>query len=148
MMTTTAWRFRGTEGADEAVLKLKQLNSQDLIDLEDVTVIRWPHYATTPHSHEHVTDEGRKVTALMNKLNKGRIDGSMLEAVKGDLMPGTSAVVLMSSDTAVETVVKALEGQPTELIRSDLSVQQQDRLRAAFGEPGTGIQPQQPGGPA
>jgi uncharacterized membrane protein len=147
-MTTTAWRFRGTEGADHAVLKLKQLNTQDLIDLQDVTVLRWPQYATMPLAHEHVTDEGSKVTALVSKLNKGRIEASMIEAVKRDLMPGTSAVVLMSSDTAIDTVAKAFEGQPMELIRSDLSVQQQDRLRAAFGEPGTSIPPQQPGGPA
>jgi hypothetical protein len=26
-MTTTAWRFSGTEGADDAVLKLKQLET-------------------------------------------------------------------------------------------------------------------------
>jgi hypothetical protein len=41
-MSTTAWRFNGTEGADAAVLRLKQLDDQDLIDAQDVTLIRWP----------------------------------------------------------------------------------------------------------
>jgi uncharacterized membrane protein len=145
-MTTTAWRFRGTEGADEAVLKLKQLDSQDLIDVQDVTVLRWPQYASAPLMHEHVTEEGSKVSALMGKLKTGHIENSMIDSVKSDLMPGTSAVVLMSSDAAVETVAHAFEGQPMELIRSDMSVQQQDKLRAAFGEPGKSIPPQQPGG--
>ena len=47
-MSTTAWRFRGTEEADEAVLRLKQLGGQELIDLRDVAVIRWPLYAVAP----------------------------------------------------------------------------------------------------
>jgi uncharacterized membrane protein len=47
-MTTTAWRFSGTEGADEAVLKLKQLEAAKLIEVQDVTVIRWPQYAADP----------------------------------------------------------------------------------------------------
>ena len=42
-MSTTAWRFSGTEGADAAVLRLKQLDGQDLIDVQDVTVLREPH---------------------------------------------------------------------------------------------------------
>jgi uncharacterized membrane protein len=143
-MTTTAWRFMGTEGADAAVLKLKQLSSQDLIDLQDVTVIRWPQYSSAPLAHEHVTEEGSMVSSFMGKLKTGHIEGSMIEAVKGDMMPGTSAMVLMSSDAAVDTVAQAFEGQPMELIRSDLSVQQQDRLRAAFGDPGKAVPPQHP----
>jgi uncharacterized membrane protein len=137
-MTTTAWRFRGTEEADEAVLRLKQLNSQDLIDVQDVTVIRWPQYSPVPTASEHVTDGGRKGASMVRRLKVGRIDPAMIESVKGDLMPGTSALVLMSTDAAVDTVAHAFEGQPMELIRSDLSVAQQDRLRAAFRQPPSG----------
>jgi uncharacterized membrane protein len=72
-MPTTAWRFRGTEGADDAVLRLMRLGGQELIDVQDVAVIG--------------------------------------------------------------TVAKAFEGHAMELMRSDLSVQQEDRLRAAFGDP-------------
>ncbi|HUZ51108.1 MAG TPA: DUF1269 domain-containing protein [Streptosporangiaceae bacterium] len=134
-MSTTAWRFRGTEGADHAVLRLKQLNSQDLIDVQDVAVIRWPQYADAPTAQEHVTAEGSKVSSLMSKLKKGSIESSMIESVKTDLAPGSSALVLLSSDAVIDTVAKAFEGEPMELIRSDLSVQQQDRLRAVFGRP-------------
>jgi len=134
-MSTTAWRFRGTEGADHAVLRLKQLNSQDLIDVQDVAVIRWPQYADAPKAQEHVTAEGSKVSSLMSKLKKGSIESSMIESVKTDLAPGSSALVLLSSDAVIDTVAKAFEGEPMELIRSDLSVQQQDRLRAVFGRP-------------
>jgi len=147
-MSMTAWRFRGTEGADEAVLMVKQLTAQDQIDVQDATVIRWPQYSTVPLATEHVTDEGGGVSTRLHKLRTGRIDSSMLEAVKSDLTPGTSALVLMSSDAAVDTVARAFQGHPMELIRSDLSVQQQDALRAAFGDlRGGGGQPRPPIGP-
>jgi uncharacterized membrane protein len=39
-VTTTAWRFSGTEGADEAVLRLKQLEAAKLVEAQDITVVR------------------------------------------------------------------------------------------------------------
>jgi uncharacterized membrane protein len=137
-MSTTAWRFRTTQGAEDAVLKLKQLGAQDLIDVQDVAVLRWPEYAKAPVTHEHVTEEGSAMSSMMSKMKHGRIDGTMIDSVKQDLMPGTSAVVVMSSGAIIDTVGKAFEGQPMELIRSDLSVQEQDRLRTVFGEPEQG----------
>lgn len=133
-MSTTAWRFKGTEGADAAVLRLKQLDAQDLIEVQDVAVIRWPHYATAPQAQEHVTDEGSKASSFAKKLTKAGIEGSMLDSVKGDMTPGTSALVLLSANAAIDTVAQAFEGHAMELMRSDLSVQQEDQLRAAFAE--------------
>ena len=130
-MPTTAWRFPGTEGADSAVIRLKQLDSKDLINLIDVAVLRWPEYAEEPITVEHVHEQGGKVASLVRRLQHPAIDGSMIESVKGDLRPGTSAVVVLSSDGEVEAIVHAFEGQPLELIRSDLSVPDQDRLRLA-----------------
>ena len=80
-MSTTAWRFSGTEGADAAVLRLKQLDGQDLIDVQDVTVIRWPHYATAPQAQEHVTAEGSKASSFAKKLTKAGIDGTMRKRI-------------------------------------------------------------------
>ncbi|MBO0788674.1 MAG: DUF1269 domain-containing protein [Actinobacteria bacterium] len=133
-MSTTAWRFGGTEGADAAVLRLKQLDSQDVIDVQDVAIIRWPQYASGPQVQEHVIDEGSKASSLAKRLRKAGIDSTMLDAVKADMEPGTSALVLLSVEAALDTVAKAFEGQAMELIRSDLSVQQEDQLRAAFSD--------------
>jgi uncharacterized membrane protein len=113
-----------------------QLDAQELIDLEDVAVLRWPLYAGQPAAAEHVTDEGGKVSAMAKKLRKAVIDSSMVESVKGDMTPGTSALVLLTSGAVIDTLAQAFRGQPMELIRSDLSVQEQDQIRAAFGDPG------------
>ena len=75
-MSTTAWRFSGTEGAETAVLRLEQLDTEDLIDVQDVAVIRWPQDASAPQAQEHVIDEGRKAFCFAKKLTKAGIDGS------------------------------------------------------------------------
>ena len=132
-VSTTAWRFSGTEGADAAVLRLKQLDSQELMGVQDVAVLRWPQYASAPQLQEHVTDEGNnKASSLAKRIRKAGIDGAMIQSVKDDMKLGTSALVVLSVDAAIESVAKAFEGQAMELIRSDLSVQQEDALRAAF----------------
>jgi uncharacterized membrane protein len=130
-MPTTAWRFAGTEGADGAVARIKQLDSQDMINAMDVAVLRWPEYAPGPTTQEHVTSGGGKVASIKRKLQHAVIDSSMIDTVKGDLRPGTSAMVLLSSDADIDAVVHAFEGQPMELLRTDLSVPEQDRLRLA-----------------
>ena len=143
-MPTTAWRFPGTEGADSAVVRLKQLDSKDLINLMDIAVLRWPEYAEQPTTTEHAHEQGGKVSSLVRRLQHPVIDGSMIESVKGDLRPGTSAVVVLSSDGEVDAIVHAFEGQPMELIRSDLSVPDQDRLRQAVEQAMHRQQGQQP----
>jgi uncharacterized membrane protein len=129
---TTAWRFPGTEGADSAVVRLKQLDSKELIKLVDIAVIRWPEYAATPTTLEHAHEQGGgKMASMVRRLQHPVIDAPMIESVKGDLRPGTSAVVVLSSDGEIDAIVNAFEGQPMELVRSDLSVPDQDRLRQA-----------------
>jgi uncharacterized membrane protein len=142
-MPTTAWRFAGTEGADQAVLKMKHLAAQDRINLHDVAVLRWPEYASEPMTQEHVTDEGSKVTSLVRRLQHPVIEGSMLETVRSDMVPGTSAMVVLSTDTSIDAVVDAFGDQPLELIRTDMSVPQQDALRNAIAQSRN-----RPGGPA
>jgi uncharacterized membrane protein len=83
-----------------------------------------------------VTAEGSKASSFAKKLTKAGIDAGMLDSVKGDMTPGTSALVLLSASAAIDTVAEAFEGHAMELMRSDLSVQQEDQLRAAFARAG------------
>ena len=133
-MPTTAWRFAGTEGADNAVARIQQLDSQDMINAMDVAILRWPEYAPEPTTQEHVTRAGGKIASLKRKLQHSVIDSSMIDTVKGDLRPGTSAMVLLSSDADIDAVVHAFQGQPMDLVRTDLSVPEQDRLRLEINQ--------------
>ena len=136
MATLTAWRFSSTEGADDAVLRLVRLDEQDQIDVEDAAVLRWPRYAAGPMADVHVTRQGGAFSSIAKKIAHGNIDNSTLDSVKDDMSPGTSALVLLSENATVGAVAKAFEGQSMELIRSDLSVQQEDQVRRVFGEGG------------
>ncbi len=135
-MPTTAWRFPGTEGADQAVVQLRQLDSRELINVMDLAVLRWPEYAREPSTQEHVTEQagGGRVASMVRRRQHPVIEGSMIETVKHDLRPGTSAVVLLSSDAQIDAVVHAFSGQPMELIRTDMSVPDQDQLRHAMDQ--------------
>ncbi len=135
-MPTSAWRFSGTEGADDAVLKLKGLAAQDLIEVQDLTVIRWPRWAGEPIVQEHVTDETSKVSALMGRRRHAVIDSSMIEAASGDMTPGTSVVVMLTANAKIDAIAGTFQGlgRDIELIRSDLSVPEQDRLKAAISQ--------------
>ena len=97
-------------------------------------MLRWPQYASGPQVQEHVTEEGSKASSLAKRIRKAGIDGALLQAVKDDMQLGTSALVVLSADAAIDSVAKAFEGQAMELIRSDLSVQQEDALRTAFSD--------------
>ena len=141
-MPTTAWRFSGTEGADEAVLKLKQQEAAKLVEVQDVTVIRWPQYATEPTVQEHVTEQGSKVSSLMHKFTHSGIDSAMVQAAQGDMTPGNSVLILLTPEAAVDAFAEAFSGEGVELIRSDLSVQEQDEVRAALGNSGAADQSQ------
>jgi uncharacterized membrane protein len=148
MATLTAWRFSSTEGADDAILRLKRLDEQDQIDVEDAAVIRWPHYASAPTPDTHVTRQGGAFSTIAKKIAHGNIAGSTLDSVMGDMTPGTSVLVLLSENATVGAVAKAFEGQSMELIRSDLSVQQEDQVRRVFGNGNGDTPPQgQPGEP-
>ncbi|HTZ92743.1 MAG TPA: DUF1269 domain-containing protein [Streptosporangiaceae bacterium] len=133
-MPTTAWRFAGTEGADGAAARIKQLDSQDMINVMDLAVLRWPEYAPEPMTLAHVNRTGGKVAGLKRMFRHQDIDGSMIDTVKGDLRPGSSAMVLLSSDADIDAVIHAFRGQPLELLRTDLSVPEQDRLRLAVNQ--------------
>jgi uncharacterized membrane protein len=140
-MPVTAWQFSDTEAADEAVIKLKQFDDQDLIKVEDMAVVRWPQYAAGPAADEHVTVQGGKVSSMMHKIRHTRIDSSMIESVKDTMMPGTSALVLQSSDAVIDALAAAVGGPGVDLLQSDLSVPQQDELRAALSQPADPAQP-------
>jgi uncharacterized membrane protein len=144
-MPTSAWRFSGTEGADDAVVKLKGLAAQDLIEVHDLTVIRWPRWAAQPIVQEHVTDEGHGVSALVGRRKRGVIDGSIIEAAKGDMTPGTSVIVMLSANAYVDAIAGTFQGlgRNIELIRTDMSVPEQDQLREAISH-ATGGTPDPP----
>jgi uncharacterized membrane protein len=54
--------------------------------------------------------------------------------VRAKVTPGTSALFLLASEAVVDRVAEAVKGQPFEIIQTNLSNEQEDKLREDFGE--------------
>ena len=138
---TTAYDFAGT-AADGTQVPLHDYEGKVLLIVNVASKCGLtPQYAAEPTIREHVTEEGSKVSSLVHKLKHSGIDSSMVLSAKGDMTPGTSVLVLLTPEAAVDAFAQAFEGQGVELIRSDLSVQEQDEVRAALDDSGAADQP-------
>jgi uncharacterized membrane protein len=72
--------------------------------------------------------------ALMGHFANYGIDQNFIDQVRAKVTPGTSALFLLSSGTVTDKVADAVKGQQFEIIQTNLSKEQEDKLRADFGE--------------
>ena len=77
---------------------------------------------------------GAAMGALIGHFSNYGIDQSFIEQVRSKVTPGTSALFLLSSGVVTDRVAEAVKGQQFEIIQTNLSKEQEDKLRADFGE--------------
>jgi uncharacterized membrane protein len=160
MATLTAWRFGTPTGADAVLLKLKQLEDQSLIQIHDAAVVSWPEGRKKPWTREEHSAVGKGALgggfwgllfgliffvpllgvaigaaagALAGSLTDVGISDRFIREVREKVTPGTSALFLLSSDAVYDRLASELEGFEAELISTNLSNEQEARLREAFG---------------
>ena len=62
------------------------------------------------------------------------IDDDFIKTVQANVTPGTSALFVMSSDAVLDKVREAFAGLHPELIQTNLSADEEARLRGAFAD--------------
>ncbi len=62
------------------------------------------------------------------------IDDDFIDSVKAQVVPGTSALFVMSSDAVLDKVKEAFDDTEAELIHTNLSNEQEAALREVFTE--------------
>jgi uncharacterized membrane protein len=62
------------------------------------------------------------------------IDDAFIRRMREEIQPGTSALFVLSSGAVVDKVKDAFEGQQMMLVETNLSHEQEDKLRAVFSE--------------
>ena len=161
MATLTVWKFNTPEGADQALNKLESLSKQQLITIEDAAVVSWQPGKKKPKTHQlhsmagagalggafwgmlfgllfFIPFFGLAVGAAMGALaghfSDYGIDDNFIKQVQSKVTEGTSALFLLSGDVTVDKVQDAFKGTQMELIQSNLSNEQEAKLRADFGE--------------
>jgi uncharacterized membrane protein len=160
MATLTAWKFATPTGADAVLLKLEQLQDQALIQIHDYAVVSWPEGRKKPWTRQSQSATGVgalgggfwgllfgliffvPIIGLAVGAATGAIVGSLADVgisdkfigdVREKVTPGTSALFLLSSDAVYDKIAAELEGIDAELISTNLSNEQEARLREAFG---------------
>lgn len=159
MATLTAWKFDNPYGADDALATLEKLQSEALIQVLDAAVVSWEPGRRRPKTRElHSTKKagalgggfwgflfgliffvpflglaiGAATGALFGSLADVGISDAFINNVREKVTPGTSALFLLSADAVIDRVRTEFQGTQAELISTNLSQEQEDRLREAF----------------
>jgi len=160
MATLTAWKFTSPYGADDALATLEKMQSEQLIQVQDAAVVSWEPGRKKPRTRElHSMKKmgalgggfwgllfgliffvpilglaiGAATGALFGSLSDVGISDEFIHRVREQVTPGTSALFLLSSDAVVDRVRAEFKDTKAELISTNLSAEQEDRLREAFG---------------
>jgi uncharacterized membrane protein len=163
MATLTALKFPTAEGAETMLSTLQNLQKQQLIGIEDGAIVTWPVGAKKPKTKQ-ISEAtatgvgalsgafwgmlfgllffvpffgmavGAAAGALAGHFAHYGIDQDFINSVRSKVTPGTSALFLLTSGAVVDRIVEAVKGQQFEIIQTNLSKEQEDQLREAFGE--------------
>jgi uncharacterized membrane protein len=161
MATLTAWKFDTPDGADAAEQTLVSLSKEGLIQIHDAATVSWPADKRKPKTRQlaNLTGAGAlsgsfwgllfgllffgpllgmavgaAAGALGGSMADVGIDNDFIASVRDKVTPGTSALFVLSSDAVIDKVHEAFEGQRPELIHTNLSGEEESRLREVFAE--------------
>jgi uncharacterized membrane protein len=161
MSSMTVWKFPTPFGADAALDKLQGLQAQQLITVQDAAVVSWEAGKKKPKTRQ-LSDTttrgalgggfwgllfgliffvpllglaiGAASGALFGSLADVGINDSFINSVRDQITPGTSALFLLSSDAVIDRVKEEFPEGNAELISTNLSNEQEAKLREAFAE--------------
>jgi uncharacterized membrane protein len=161
MATFTVSQFDSADGAEGTLSTLERLQKEDLITIEDAAIVTWPEGAKKPKTKQlhHLAGAGAMsgafwgllfgliffvpllgmaVGAAMGALAASMadvgIDDEFIRSVRENVTPGTSALFVMSSNAVADKVLDQFKTTGASLISTNLSSEQESRLRAAFAD--------------
>jgi uncharacterized membrane protein len=157
------WKFDDTSSADRMVHVLEKLQQQELIKVFDAATVVWEPGKKKPKTRQLNNlagagalggafwgllfgllffvpllgmAVGAATGALTGSLSDVGIDDNFINSVRDQVTPGTSALFVMTGDAVQDKVVAAVKeaGLHGELVNTNLSQDQEQRLREAFSE--------------
>ncbi|MCE7004407.1 DUF1269 domain-containing protein [Kibdelosporangium philippinense] len=161
MTTLTVWRFTTSDGADRAAGILSRLSQDNLITVHDAATVSWRTGTKKPKTRQlhNVMGTGAlggafwgmlfgliffvpllgaavgaAVGSLTGMLTDVGISDDLIRRLRADIGPGTSALFILSSDAVLDKVRMAFEPERPELMFTNLSEEEENRLRETFSE--------------
>jgi uncharacterized membrane protein len=161
--TLSVWKFDTADGAERAQDALVALQKQELIQLGDAATVSWEPGAKKPKIRQAASTTaggalggafwgllfgllffvpllgaaiGAATGALTGALTDVGIDDDFIRSVRDKVTPGTSALFVLTSGAVLDKVHAALreQGIHGELLQTNLSQAEEDRLREVFAE--------------
>jgi uncharacterized membrane protein len=160
--TLSVFEFRAPDAAEQALKSLLELQKQQLIVINDAAIVTWPEGKKKPKTYQAVNTGvagalggafwgmlfgflffipflgmamGAVLGGLTGKLRDYGIDDTFIKKIRDDITEGTSALFLMTSNEVGDKVVDEMKTWPTfEIVSTNLSVEQEEKLRLEFGE--------------
>ena len=162
MATLTVWKFDSAEGADQAVEKLKNLQSQEIVEILDAATVSWPEGRKKPKTNQAYNlvgagtfggtfwgllfgliffvpflgaAIGAATGALSGYFSDYGINDDFIKQVRNEISEGKSALFVLTGQVTVDKVRDAFKEQLShvELLQSNLSDEQETKLREDFG---------------
>jgi uncharacterized membrane protein len=159
--TLSVLKFDDLSGADRVLLALQGMQERQLITLEDAAIVRWPVGRKKPQTRQLHSMAGAGATwgvfwgmlfgliffvpllgmaigagmgALSGSLADVGIDDDFINTVREEVTPGTSALFALTSGALVDRVIEELKQYDFDIISTNLSAEQEQKLREVFGE--------------
>ena len=161
MATLTALKFSTVDGADIMLNRLEALQKQQLINVQDAAIVNWPVGKKKPKTKQLHSLAGfgalngafwgmlfglifffpflglaigAGMGALFGAMADVGIDDNFIKEVQSKVTPGTSALFLMTSGAVMDRVVENVKDLQFEVISTNLSGEDEEKLRTMFGE--------------
>jgi uncharacterized membrane protein len=161
MGTMTVWKFESAGGAESALELLKRLQKEELLQINDAAYVYWPEGGKKPKTEQlhSLTGAGAlggsfwgllfgliffvpllgvavgaAMGALTGSMSDVGIDDEFIRKVRDNVTPGTSALFVMTSNVVADKVLDEFRKTGASLISTNLSNEQEGRLREVFAE--------------
>ena len=159
MATLTVLKFPTAEGARQVLNAIEGMQSQALIKVHDAAMVNWPADKKKPKTEQLSSmvgvgawsgafwgllfgilffvpllgaAVGAAVGAWSGSLADVGIDDDFINQVRDQITPGTSALFLLTSDAVLDRVRDGLKQFDFEILTTNLSAEDEQRLREAF----------------
>ena len=159
MATVTVLKFATAHGADDALRIVQSLQKEHLIKLHDAAIVSWPMGSKSPRTRQLVNlvttgalggmfwgmlfglifftplfglAVGAAVGALGGVFTDYGIDDNFIRRLRSAITEGSSALFLMTSDAVIDKVADAMRDTKLDIISTNLSKDEERRLREAF----------------
>jgi uncharacterized membrane protein len=160
MTAFTVWKFEDPEGAARAASSLKAAEADGVVKIVDHAVMSWPEGAERPdlkHTHDSakrgagwgalwgilggalfmVPIAGAAIGAGIGALAKATegtgITKGDLELIRTEIVPGTSALLMVTEDADLDRLGERFHGRDATLITTNLTEDERRILLETFG---------------